>query len=274
VKTAPILETVPGYIDIGANLTHKSLLTDIENILARSIEANVKTIIVTGTTLEESNKALELCRQFPDQLLCTAGVHPHHADEWNSNAALTLEALAQFPQVRAIGETGLDFNRDFSPRECQINAFEGQLNLAKKTGLPIFSHQRDAHEVFLTTLKEHRSDLNAVVVHCFTDNESALRDYLDMDCYIGITGWLCDERRGLDLQKIVRYIPENRIMIETDAPYLLPRNMPKLSKKRINEPCHLPHILKTLAECRNSNQSSLMQSCYANTLRFFDIKQA
>jgi TatD DNase family protein len=264
---------VTSYFDIGANLTHKSLLPDIENVLARSTEANVRSIVVTGTTLQESHNALELCRQFPHQLWCTAGIHPHHADEWNSHAARVLEVLAQSPQVRAIGETGLDFNRDFSPRECQITAFEGQLGLATQTGLPVFSHQRDAHDVFLSNLKEHRSDLNAVVVHCFTDNESALRDYLDMDCYIGITGWLCDERRGLELQRIVRYIPENRIMVETDAPYLLPRNMPNPTKKRINEPCNLPHILKTLADCRESDVSSLAQSCYANSLRFFGIKQ-
>ncbi len=235
------------YIDIGVNLTNKSLMQDIDGVLQRATQVGVGQILVTGTSLEESRAAVTLCSKHSEILYCTAGIHPHHASDWDENTPSALSELAHLALVRAIGETGLDFNRDFSPRERQIDVFHQQLELAKQLGKPLFTHQRDAHDSFIAILREYRDALQPVVVHCFTDNQAALRDYLDLDCHIGSTGWICDERRGTELQELVKYIPANRLMLETDAPYLLPRDLSPKPKSRINEPCHLPHIARAVA---------------------------
>ena len=258
-------------IDIGVNLTNKSLLRDLEAVLHRATEAGVQQMVITGTTLEESRKAIELCQQYPERLYSTCGIHPHHASEFSSTSIDEIKTMASTSCVRAIGETGLDFNRNYSPPDAQITAFESQLQLARKLGLPVFCHQRDAHEDFVNILKSHRNELSRVVIHCFTDTRQALEDYLDLDCHIGITGWICDERRGLDLQKNVKLIPDNRLMIETDAPYLLPRNLDPRPPGRTNEPAYLPHILREVARYRNQTVDFLADKLLENTRRFFDI---
>lgn len=259
------------YIDIGANLTNKSLIQDIDGVLQRASAKGVHKIIVTGTSLGDSEKAIELCQRYPQQLLCTSGIHPHHASEWDQHSADQLTELAAHECVRAVGETGLDFNRDFSPREVQIAVFHQQLALACSIKKPVFSHQRDAHDTFIDILRQYRTDLGAIVVHCFTDSRAALEDYLDLDCHIGVTGWICDERRGVELQDIVKYIPENRLMIETDAPYLLPRDLKPKPKSRINEPANLPHILQAIAHHRADSPTDLASTCLSTTRSFFDI---
>ncbi len=259
------------YIDIGANLTNKSLMQDIDGVLQRASANSVSKIVVTGTSLEESRAAIALCKRYPEQLVCTAGVHPHHASEWTETGAAELESLVNQDCVRAVGETGLDFNRNFSPQETQIEVFHQQLDLAIVTKKPLFTHQRDAHDTFVDILRQYRNNLQPVVVHCFTDNKAALHDYLELDCHIGITGWICDERRGLTLQQLVKYIPENRLMIETDAPYLLPRDLKPKPKTRINEPAYLPHILKTIARHRLESGEKLAANCLSTTRLFFKI---
>lgn len=259
------------YIDIGANLINKSLMQDIDSVLTRATANGVTKIVVTGTSLEESEVAIDLCQDYPDQLVCTAGVHPHHAGEWNETSLKALEFLTECKSVRAVGETGLDFNRNFSPRDAQINAFHQQLALASTINKPVFAHQRDAHDTFIDILRQYRNSLRQIVVHCFTDNKAALDDYLELDCHIGITGWICDERRGLELQQLVRHIPANRLMIETDAPYLLPRDLKPKPNNRINEPAYLPHILRTLARHRAEPEGHLADICLSNTQLFFNI---
>ncbi len=259
------------YIDIGVNLTNKSLMQDIDGVLARSSANGVNQIVVTGTSFEESEKAIELCKRYPGQLVCTAGVHPHHASEWTATRAIMLKSMATQNCVRAVGETGLDFNRNFSPRDAQIDVFHQQLSLAAAINKPVFAHQRDAHGTFIDILRQYRKNLKKVVVHCFTDNKTALEDYLELDCHIGITGWICDERRGLELQQLIKLIPANRLMIETDAPYLLPRDLKPKPKSRINEPAHLPHILQIIAKFREEPVSLLAGVCLSNTRSFFNI---
>ncbi len=259
------------YIDIGVNLTNKSLMQDLDGVLQRASASAVTQMVVTGTTLQESQTAIALCEKHPQQLVCTAGVHPHHASEWNEDSALMLESLSSKPCVRAIGETGLDFNRNYSPQNMQIDVFHQQLSIACSFDKPLFTHQRDAHDSFIDILQQYRHRLGAIVVHCFTDSKSALQDYLDLDCHIGITGWICDERRGTELQQIVRYIPANRLMIETDAPYLLPRDLDPKPNSRINEPCHLPHIAGRIAQCQGKTVDKLADECLRTTRIFFNI---
>jgi len=244
---------------------------DLDAVIERADKAGVKQIIVTGTSIEDSSQAIRLCRQYPDQLLCTVGVHPHHASDWMPESAGNLRDLADSACVRAVGETGLDFYRNFSPQDAQIEAFGRQLELAITLNKPVFSHQRDAHPVFIDILREYRDNLINIVVHCFTDNRVALFDYLDLDCHIGITGWICDERRGTELAQLVKYIPDNRLMAETDSPYLLPRNLPQKPASRINEPAYLPHIIKSIAHFQNRPADQVAAECLKTSQLFFAI---
>jgi TatD DNase family protein len=259
------------YIDIGVNLTNKSLLQDVDGVLLRAMEHRVTRLVVTGTSIEESQKAIELCQRFPQQLICTAGVHPHHASDWQHDSETTLQTLAANDCVRAIGETGLDFNRNYSPADSQIEVFHRQLELARSIQKPLFTHQRDAHDTFIDIIRGYRADLKQIVVHCFTDNKAALGDYLNLDCHIGITGWICDERRGTELQELAKYIPADRLMVETDAPYLLPRTLCPRPKSRINEPSYLPHIVDIIAQHRGEPTEQFAAACLATTMAFFSI---
>ncbi len=257
--------------DIGVNLTNKSLMRDLEGIMQRALDAGVTGMAVTGTSIESSQQAIELCRSYPGRLVSTCGVHPHHASEWDADSAAQIEALAADERVRAIGETGLDFNRNYSPPAAQEFAFESQLELAASLEMPLFCHQRDAHRRFVEMLTAFRHCLGPIVVHCFTDNREALTDYLDLDCHIGITGWICDERRGLELQQLVAEIPGERLLLETDAPYLLPRDLEPKPSSRVNEPAFLPHILARVAHHRQQSVDELAASCLENSRRFFGL---
>jgi TatD DNase family protein len=258
--------------DIGVNLGDKRFAVDRDAVLARAREAGVALQIITGTSVDGSADALALATGHPD-LYCTAGIHPHHASGFSASALNDLRQLARNGKVRAIGEAGLDFNRDLSPRPMQEKTFSEQLALAAELGLPVFLHQRDAHERFLPILREQRDRLCDVVVHCFTGNREELFDCLDMDCHIGITGWVCDERRGLELQRIVANIPLSKLLIETDAPWLLPRNMPhKPPVSGRNEPSLLPFVVAQLALSMNRDSDEIARATWHNTLRFFRIE--
>jgi TatD DNase family protein len=261
-------------IDIGCNLTHDSFDSDWSDVIERAANAGVSQMVVTGASADGSRKAQELARQYPGRLFATAGVHPHHASDYNEQTDTLLRELCTHPEVVAGGETGLDYFRDFSPRDLQKSAFERQLQIGVDTGLPMFLHLREAHEDFHAILKLFRDQLADAVVHCFTGSKDEMHSYLDLDCYIGITGWICDERRGFHLKEFVEQIPAERLMIETDAPYLKPRNLrPKIKSNR-NEPRCLPWILGTLAACRNQHPDELARQTTANARRFFRLPES
>jgi TatD DNase family protein len=235
-------------IDIGVNLAHRSFHKDREAVIQRAFAAGVRTMIITGTSLASSEAALRFARERPHQLFATAGVHPHDSRNCTKQTLSELRGLAANQEVVAIGECGLDFNRDFSPRPLQERWFEAQIALAEEMDLPLFLHERDAHQRLCEILKHARKKVPAVI-HCFTGTRDELLAYLEMGMHIGITGWICDERRGLHLRELVKEIPLDRLMIETDAPFLMPRNMPMKPKDGRNEPAFLTHILRTLADC-------------------------
>lgn len=259
-------------VDIGANLTHESFQHDYQEVLDQAYAAGVAHIILTGTDLASSEAAVLLSEEDPDRLSSTVGFHPHIAEGVSSDDFSQAAELAQRDMVVAVGETGLDFNRNFSPAAAQLKIFEQHLQLAAELNKPLFLHQRDAHEHFLPLLKKYRPSLAGGVVHCFTDSEAALKDYLALDMYIGITGWVCDERRGLELQQIVKHIPNDRLLIETDAPYLLPRSLRPRPKSRRNEPRYLPEVLTTLARCRDQDPEELARLTSDNASRLFGIR--
>jgi len=265
----------PRWADIGVNLGDKQFAEDGGEVLQRAADSGVALMLLTGTSVAESQAAVALCRHWADQgpaLFATAGVHPHNARFFDTAARDALASLLSLPEVTAAGEMGLDFNRDFSPRDDQESAFEAQLALAADAGKPVFLHQRDAHDRFLPILKAWRHRLPAAVVHCFTDERPALFDYLDLDCHIGITGWVCDERRGGALAKLVPEIPGDRLLLETDAPYLLPRDLPeKPPRKRRNEPCYLPWIGQRVAALRGESEADLAAGTLANTRAFLGL---
>lgn len=255
--------------DIGANLTHESFRDDLDAVLERADAAGVKRMIVTGADEEGSRDAVDLARRYPQRMRATAGVHPHVAQHASAQVIENLRALAGSPMLVAIGEAGLDFNRDFSPRETQKELFERQLRLAAELGLPVFAHQRDAHESFVEILQPLRDELNGIVVHCFTGSREELDDCLELDCHIGITGWICDERRGHHMHAFLDRIPAERLMVETDAPYLLPRDLDPRPHSRRNEPAHLAHIVRTLARIRGEDPEELAAATTATARRFF-----
>ncbi len=258
-------------IDIGCNLTHDSFDIDRGEVIEAARQAGVIQMIVTGASTSGSQAALKLAREWPQQLFATAGVHPHRASEYDRETDRLLRDLAGQAGVVAIGETGLDYFRDFSPRKAQRSSFEQQTQIAIETGLPFFLHQRDAHGDFVDILKQYRDHLSDVVVHCFTGSKPELYEYLDLDCFIGITGWICDERRGTHMKEYMKDIPSNRLMIETDSPYLKPRNLRPKIKSHRNEPRLLPWILGTLAACRNEHPHTLAEATTRNARAFFRL---
>jgi TatD DNase family protein len=257
-------------VDIGVNLGHSSFDKDRPQVIDRALNVGVNWMVVTGTSIPESAAAIQLAKAYP-HLYATAGIHPHSAKESDSETLKQLEALAVQPEVVALGECGLDFNRDFSPRSVQEDWFEQQIQLACQLKLPLFLHERDAHERFVAILKPYRSQITAAVVHCFTGNLAELTTYLDLDLHIGITGWICDERRGQNLQEIVHHIPLSRLMLETDAPYLMPRTIQPRPKHGRNEPSFLPYVLAKVAQHHQYPMTEVADQTTKTAKTFFKL---
>lgn len=228
-------------------------------------------MIVTGADLESSRTAAALAQTHPNVLFATAGVHPHHADTLDSSTIEALRMILSQPQVVAVGECGLDYYRDFSPRAAQRRAFESQLHLAVDSGRPVFLHQREAHADFMAVLRDFHARLSAAVAHCFTGNAAELEAYLELGLSIGITGWFCDERRGAHLHELVRRIPLERLMLETDAPYLMPRDLKPRPSTHRNEPMFLPHIGAAVARARGETVEFCAQHTTAQARAFFRL---
>jgi len=259
-------------IDIGVNLAHDSFDADRDAILERATQAGVAQMVVTGSSEESTRRAIELSATHRHKLFATAGVHPHHAVDLNAEALPALKELARDDHVVAVGECGLDYFRDLSPRELQRRAFGWQLEIAAATGKPVFLHQRDAHEDFIAILREH--GVTRGVAHCFTGTEKERDDYLALGLHIGITGWINDERRGLHLREVVKGIPANRLMIESDAPYLMPRDIKPAPKTRRNEPAYLPYVARAIASARGESPEAVAAASTATARKFFGLLES
>jgi TatD DNase family protein len=262
-------------IDIGVNLTNKRFDKDRDDVILRAINQGVEKLLITGTSVVESQQALELCQyyqqEFPNTLFSTAGVHPHDADGVSGDYLAQLAQLAKQPHVKAIGECGLDFNRNFSAPAQQLKIFKEQISLAAELTMPLFLHQRDAFSPWFAELKPFTGRIPAMVAHCFTGNKAELEQCIAANMYIGITGWLCDERRGKELQNIIKLIPLNRLLIETDAPYLTPRTIrprPKISR---NEPSYLPHVVQKIADIIGIDLDEIACQTSINAHRVFNL---
>jgi TatD DNase family protein len=263
----------PPLIDIGINLAHDSYDADRAAVIARARAAGVEQLIVTGSDLASSRHALELARAHPGRLYATAGIHPHHAATVAADTWEELAQLAEAAEVVAVGECGLDYFRNYSPPAAQRAAFARQLELARRLGKPVFLHQREAHEDFLALLREHASTWRGVA-HCFTGDAVALEAYLGLGLAIGITGWVNDERRGTHLLELLPRIPADRLLLETDGPYLLPRDLTPKPSSRRNEPMYLAHIARTVARARGQSVSELARTSTAATRALFGLAGA
>jgi TatD DNase family protein len=255
-------------IDIGANLTHSSFKDDLPEVISKARAAGVTSMVVTGTTAEESREAAAIAERF--DLHSTVGVHPHHAKDYSPSTIDSLRDVARHPRVVAIGECGLDFNRNYSPHPAQEDCFAAQLELGLSLQKPLFLHSRDAHPRFAAIVRSMK--VQNAVAHCFTGEREELRAYLDLGLYIGITGWICDERRGRHLLELVREIPRDRLLVETDSPYLTPRDLKPQPKARRNEPAFLPHIVRTVARALERDVQDVAAETTRNARTLFGLK--
>ena len=250
--------------DIGANLTSSHFSKDLDVVLNDSLTAGVEKICITSSNLDDVENAKKISEKYKN-LYYSVGFHPHNAKDFKIEFLKDMSVYLNDPKAICLGEMGLDFNRNFSSKEEQILCFESQLSLANSISKPLFLHQRDAHEEFLSVLDNHKFN-QKLIVHCFTGNLSELEDYLKRDFYIGITGWVCDLKRGIELRKCINQIPEDKLLIETDSPYLSPRK-----KIRRNEPKFLIDVAEEVATLRNETKESIINSSYENSLNFFNL---
>lgn len=256
-------------IDVGVNINHSFLIDDIGKTLDEMREAGVNGMICIASDLEES-KLVQSLGQKHSQIWNTLGCHPHQAKTWNIDSKTIFSELIQTAKPIAIGETGLDFNRNYSTPSEQFYAFDEQIELAIEHQLPLYLHERDAHQEMLERLRQHPDLAKKSVIHCFTGNQQELDNYLELGLYIGVTGWVCDERRGADLQVSVPHIPLDKLLIETDAPYLLPRNIRPRPKK--NHPKYLPWVAMEVARLKGVTCEELILNTTKNTESLFGIK--
>lgn len=262
-------------IDIGLNLASEQFNKDRDVIIKNALSKNVSGFILTGTSAKASEKVLDFSKKNSDIMRCTAGVHPHDAKSWKDSKS-TIEKLIENTLVVSVGECGLDYDRMYSTKEEQQLAFKEQLDLALKFEKPVFLHVRNAPEKekeimadFLKIFKPYHEKGVRGIVHCFTGSSRMLQTFISLGLYIGITGWVCDDKRGKDLQNLIRYIPNDKLMIETDAPYLTPKNMPKDLYQRRNEPAFLGYVLEKVSELKRIDRDKLEEITNKNVKELF-----
>ena len=255
--------------DIACNFTSERFDKDLDEVINRAVANKITKFGLICSRMSDVNKLLKIYEQYSKNMFYTIGVHPHHANEINDDYLKKLKDEITTNNPHAIGETGLDFFRNLSTYEEQIYAFEEQIKIAIDTNKPLFLHQRDSHDDFIKILKKYSSDISKAVVHCFTGTQEQLDDYLELDFYIGVTGWICDEKRNVELRKTIKNIPLEKLMIETDCPYLIPKNLVEKPKNNRNEPSNLNHIVNEIAELMEIDTDILRKQTFKNTINYF-----
>ncbi len=256
--------------DTHCHINDKAFNKDIDKVITRAREAEVVGLMVVGIVEKTSEKALGIAEKHPD-VYASIGIHPHDAKSCSEAVLERLKKLAKNPKVRAWGETGLDYNRMYSPKEIQEKWFIHQMEMADELDLPLIFHERDSNGRFLELLKATHNPRLRGVVHCFSGNKDELSAYLDLGLYIGITGVLTIKSRGADLRELVTWIPSDRLLVETDAPYLTPT--PDRNKTKRNEPAFVRTTFLKLAEVRGEDPEHLSNIIWENSCRLFDIHQ-
>jgi len=225
-------------------------------------------MMTVGTDKQSSQKAVSLAETIPG-IFASVGTHPHDAKGVDNTDLDFMHDLAKSPGVKAWGEIGLDFNRMYSPRDIQEHWFIAQLLIADNLGLPIIFHERDSGGRLLEILEKYPNTDRKGVIHCFSGNEMELKQYLEMGFYIGITGILTLKDRGAGLRELSRSIPLDRLVVETDAPYLTPA--PEKNHTRRNEPAFVRSVLLKLAEIRGDDSETLAAAIWENSCRLYGL---
>jgi TatD DNase family protein len=254
--------------DSHCHLDDKQYYRDFKRVLRRAEKAGVKCMLTVGVNQKSSSQAVALAESHPG-IYASVGVHPHDAGDCNSATLQFLIKLAENDSVKAWGEIGLDFNRMYSPREDQEGWLIQQLRAADAVDLPTIFHERDSQGRFLEILKAQTRKTRNGVVHCFSGNASELEQYLNLGLCIGITGIVTMKKRGETLRGMIPNIPLERLVIETDAPYLTPA--PQKNKTRRNEPAFVESVLLKIAEVRQQDPAELAEIIWDNTCRLYNI---
>jgi TatD DNase family protein len=257
--------------DSHCHLDDRSYKNDLESVVKRANAAGLRAMMVVGTGLDSSRRAINISNKF-DGLYASVGIHPHDAEHCDEEKLTQLKQLAKAPRVKAWGETGLDFNRMYSPREDQERWFIRQLEISREMDLPVIFHERDTQGRFLEILSSHWEQHRSGVVHCFSGNASELDAYLALGLSIGVTGIVTIKSRGEQLRQLVRRIPVERLVVETDAPYLTPT--PERNKHRRNEPAFVRTVLLKLAQVRQEAPRQLAETIWNSTCRLYGITQS
>ncbi len=258
------------YIDIGINLTNKQFYNEREEIISRALDHGIEHVILTGTSIRGSRESAEIAEEYPEILFSTAGIHPHDAKSFNEQSISELRKLLKQDHVVSVGECGLDFDRDFSPRPIQEKCYQAQLELAVEVNKPLFLHERSAFKRFNEITDDYLSQLPEAVVHCFTGTLNEAKTYLDKGFYLGFTGAISDEKRFKHLEDVIKYVPLDRMMIETDAPFMLPKNMHGRQNRR-NEPSFLPYVAQTIALLKKISISEVADETTETARNFFRL---
>ena len=258
-----------GFIDIACNFTHESFKHNLDEVINNAEQEGVEKFVLLCASLADIDPIKVIQNNTPEKFFISAGIHPHHATEiLEINYDALLNKLKSI-SPNAIGETGLDYFRNISPPDIQKKSFGMHIEIAKELSLPLYLHQRDAHGDFIRIIKENISNFPKFVVHCFTGTQAELDEYLELGAYIGLTGWICDAKRNIDLRKSIKNIPIEKMMIETDSPYLIPKNLMVKPNKNINEPKYLPHIANEICELTGYDLEELKSATSNNAIEFF-----
>ncbi|MDG1061740.1 MAG: TatD family hydrolase [SAR86 cluster bacterium] len=258
-----------GFIDIACNFTHESFKHNLDEVINNAEQAGVGKFVLLCASLADIGPIKVIQNNAPEKFFISLGIHPHHATEiLEINYDALLNKLKSI-SPNAIGETGLDYFRNISPPDIQKKSFGMHIEIAKELSLPLYLHQRDAHGDFIRIIKENISNFPKFVVHCFTGTQAELDEYLELGAYIGLTGWICDAKRNIDLRKSIKNIPIEKMMIETDSPYLIPKNLMIKPNKNINEPKYLPHIANEICELTGYDLEELKSATSNNAIEFF-----
>jgi len=277
-------------VDCGVNLTNPKFHQHTDYVIARALSAGVQKMVITGLKLIGCKNAVIMAKTRPNVLYAAVGVHPHFVkDDWEEKNNKTLDQLEEMvkqPECVAVGECGLDFNRNYSPAEVQTSTFKQQVQLAVRYQKALLIHERDSHDGILEVLKGFESTLPPVVIHCFTGTKDQLATYVSKGFYIGVTGFVCKEKHGADLRAAIKdgTLPLKNIVVQTNAPYMTP-NTPQheidpVSKTLLehcfvdNEPCTLSIIVRCIAKCLSQEPRAIADQLTENAMNVFRFHKA
>lgn len=254
------------YFDSHAHIDGEKFDRDRDLVIARAKANGIDYIMNPGASFESSVRAVELAQQY-EMIYAAVGVHPHDASELDEGMLMMIEALTKKPKVKAIGEIGLDFHYDFSPRDVQRYWFKEQLRLARRLGLPVIIHDREANQETFDTLREEKAFETGVLMHCYSGSAELAKQYVKLGAYISIAGPVTF-KNSRKLIEVVEAVPLERLMIETDSPYLTPE--PFRGKR--NESLYVTHVCAKIAQIKGIDVEEAARATTQNAKDYFRIK--